>query len=55
MPEIDEPDAAARDGVSVNTWLVRAVAAALDQPTGRPAPQTGSGLPSGNRLTGWVR
>lgn len=47
--------AAARDGVSVNTWLVRAVAAALDQPTGRPAPQPGPGLPSGNRLTGWVR
>lgn len=47
--------AAARDGVSVNTWLVRAVAAALDQPTGRPAPQTAAGLPSGNRLTGWVR
>lgn len=47
--------AAARDGVSVNTWLVRAVAAALDQPTGRPAPQTSPGLPSGNRLTGWVR
>ena len=47
--------AAARDGVSVNTWLVRAVAAALDQPTGRPAPQTASGLPNGNRLTGWVR
>ncbi|MFD6138438.1 histidine kinase [Promicromonospora sp. NPDC060271] len=47
--------AAARDGVSVNTWLVRAVAAALDQPTGRPAPQAPSGPPSGNRLTGWVR
>jgi hypothetical protein len=47
--------AAARDGVSVNTWLVRAVAASLDQPTGRPVPQTGSGQPSGNRLTGWVR
>jgi hypothetical protein len=47
--------AAAREGVSVNTWLVRAVAAALDQPTGRPEPQTGAGLPSGNRLTGWVR
>ena len=29
--------AAARDGVSVNTWLVRAVAAALEQSTGRPA------------------
>ncbi|MGI5191039.1 histidine kinase [Promicromonospora sp. CA-289599] len=47
--------AATRDGVSVNTWLVRAVAAALDRPTARPAPQTASGLPSGNRLTGWVR
>lgn len=47
--------AAAREGVSVNTWLVRAVAAALDQPTGRPAPQPGPGQPSGNRLTGWVR
>lgn len=47
--------AAARDGVSVNTWLVRAVAAALEQPTGRPAPQTGPGQRSSNRLTGWVR
>jgi hypothetical protein len=44
--------AAARDGVSVNTWLVRAVAAALEQTSARPAgiPQRG-----GNRLTGWVR
>ncbi|WP_129787166.1 toxin-antitoxin system HicB family antitoxin [Promicromonospora panici] len=47
--------AAARDGVSVNTWLVRAVAAALDQPTGRPEQQTGPGQPSTKRLTGWVR
>ncbi|MFC8797680.1 histidine kinase [Promicromonospora sp. NPDC057138] len=47
--------AAAREGVSVNTWLVRAVAGALDQPTGRPAPQTGPGQPATNRLTGWVR
>jgi hypothetical protein len=47
--------AAARDGVSVNTWLVRAVAAALDQPTGQPVPQTGPGQPPSNRLTGWVR
>jgi HicB family len=47
--------AAARDGVSVNTWLVRAVAAALDQPTGRPEPRTGPGQPPSNRLTGWVR
>ncbi|WP_432494371.1 toxin-antitoxin system HicB family antitoxin [Kineococcus gypseus] len=50
--------AAARDGVSVNTWLVRAVAAALEGSTGRPAaptaparsPQRGTG-----RVTGWVR
>lgn len=47
--------AAAREGVSVNTWLVRAVAAALDQPTGRPEPQTGPGQAHTNRLTGWVR
>jgi hypothetical protein len=46
--------AAARDGVSVNTWLVRAVAAALElagQPTG-PARAEQRG---GKRLTGWVR
>jgi hypothetical protein len=44
--------AAARDGVSVNTWLVRAVAAALEQTSARAVgiPQRG-----GNRLTGWVR
>lgn len=43
--------AAARDGVSVNTWLVRAVAAALD----RPGPQAGATPSATNRLTGWVR
>ncbi|GAA1980077.1 toxin-antitoxin system HicB family antitoxin [Isoptericola halotolerans] len=45
--------AAAQEGVSVNTWLVRAVAAALEQSTGRPA----AGRPSrgGSRATGWVR
>lgn len=42
--------AAARDGVSVNSWLVRAVAAALDQRDGRPEARR-----AGNRLTGWVR
>lgn len=43
--------AAARIGVSVNTWLVRTVAAALEQPSG-PArtQQRGS-----SRVTGWVR
>jgi hypothetical protein len=41
--------AAATDGVSVNSWLVRAVSAALDGDRPRAAPQTG------NRFTGWVR
>jgi hypothetical protein len=43
--------AAARDGVSVNTWLVRAIAAALEQHRGAPAAPSGSG----RRVTGWVR
>ena len=48
--------AAARDGVSVNTWLVRAVAAALEQTTGRPAAQAARPQPRGSaRVTGWVR
>jgi hypothetical protein len=42
--------AAAAEGVSVNTWLVRAVSGALDQDRRRPAPQQ-----TGNRFTGWVR
>ena len=48
--------AAARAGVSVNTWLVRAVAAALEQPAGPPATQTARPASRGTgRLTGWVR
>ncbi|MBD8078458.1 histidine kinase [Cellulosimicrobium arenosum] len=47
--------AAARDGVSVNTWLVRSVSAALEQATGRPAAQDRPAQRSGNRITGWVR
>ncbi|WP_125777898.1 histidine kinase [Antribacter gilvus] len=47
--------AAARDGISVNTWLVRAVAAALEQPTGGPAPTARPEPRSANRHTGWVR
>jgi hypothetical protein len=45
--------AASRDGVSVNAWLVRAVALAL-QPTSasRAKPRTPS---ASGRLTGWVR
>ncbi|WP_345151074.1 toxin-antitoxin system HicB family antitoxin [Arthrobacter ginkgonis] len=44
--------AAAREGLSVNTWLVRAVATALTDPaTTAPLPPTNSGT----RFTGWVR
>ncbi|RVX40283.1 hypothetical protein EDD27_2685 [Nonomuraea polychroma] len=52
-PRIEE--AATRDGLSVNAWLVRAVSAALDPGDAgrrsgrRPAQQTG------NRYSGWVR
>ncbi|MBD0322112.1 MAG: hypothetical protein ICV72_01840 [Aldersonia sp.] len=47
-------DAAAREGLSVNSWLVRAAAAAVDArgttpPTAKRAPR------SGDRFTGWVR
>jgi hypothetical protein len=41
-------EAANREGLSVNTWLVRAVSAALE-PTKRTSNITG-----GNRLSGWV-
>lgn len=47
--------AAARDGVSVNTWLVRAVAAALEQSTGHPAAQARPQQRGPGRVTGWVR
>lgn len=41
-------EAAAREGVSVNTWLVRAVAQALDSPRGGSARV-------GRRITGYAR
>jgi hypothetical protein len=49
-------DAAAAAGQSVNSWLVRAIAAQLDGPTTTP----GSWAPPapgrvGRRVTGWVR
>ncbi|GAA2226446.1 toxin-antitoxin system HicB family antitoxin [Promicromonospora sukumoe] len=47
--------AAARDGVSVNTWLVRAVAAAIERPAGRPAAPPGPDQRVNSRVTGWVR
>jgi hypothetical protein len=44
-------EAAARDGLSVNAWLVRAAAAAV-----QPEPATTQRAPvSGQRFTGWVR
>lgn len=51
-------EAAAREGVSVNTWLVRAVSAALSDssPSGGPRGSRGpSGPRVGKRITGWVR
>lgn len=45
-------DAAAADGLSVNTWLVRAVAAAL-QPKQRRSAQRA--LRSGDSFAGWAR
>lgn len=45
----DVDAAAARDGVSVNTWLVRAASAALRG----PAPSAPS-RPTARRVTGWI-
>lgn len=43
-------EAARREGLSLNAWLVRAAAAAVDQgPMSRPSPR------GGQRYTGWVR
>lgn len=47
--------AAAVDGISVNSWLVRAVAAVLEQTTGRAAAAPHAEPRGANRLTGWVR
>lgn len=45
-------EAAAADGVSVNTWLVRAVAAALQPKQRRSASRA---LRSGDSFAGWAR
>lgn len=45
-------DAAAADGVSVNTWLVRAVTDALNPKHRRAAQRT---LRTGDNFTGWAR
>ena len=49
-------EAAGREGLSVNAWLVRAAAAALDPRQSPAAPRSGS-RDAGNRasFTGWVR
>jgi hypothetical protein len=45
-------EAAAREGLSVNSWLIRTVAAALEPKTRRPSQRAPLG---GERYTGWVR
>jgi hypothetical protein len=45
-------EAAAREGLSVNSWLVRTVNAALEPRDPRPAQRARLG---GERYTGWVR
>lgn len=45
-------DAAAAEGLSVNTWLVRAVAAALEPKQRRSAQRT---LRTGDNFAGWAR
>ena len=47
-------DAANRQSLSVNSWLVRAVSAAID-PRGGPIPDAGRGPSVGSRFTGWAR
>jgi hypothetical protein len=45
-------EAAAADGLSVNTWLVRAVASALQPKQRRSAQRT---LRTGDNFAGWAR
>lgn len=47
-------EAAAAEGISVNAWLVRAVASALDAPTSRPKQSTAREI-RGDQFTGWAR
>ncbi|MGW4458606.1 toxin-antitoxin system HicB family antitoxin [Streptomyces albidoflavus] len=50
-------EAATAEGLSVNAWLVRAVAAAVDSGTApaRPAPGTRTSRAGGQSFTGWAR
>jgi hypothetical protein len=52
-PRIDE--AAARAGLSVNAWLVRAVSAAIEVEDRGGGPGQTEGREFGRRYTGWVR
>ncbi|MFZ0041778.1 MAG: hypothetical protein WAK93_10760 [Solirubrobacteraceae bacterium] len=47
--------AAARAGVSVNAWLVRAASSAVDAPAGNPATGRWGRSPIGQHYKGWVR
>jgi hypothetical protein len=51
-PQLEE--AATRSGLSVNAWLVRAITAALENPTASAAPTTARSTAPG-RTGGWVR
>ena len=46
-------EAAGREGLSVNAWLVRAAATAVQTPSGPPP--TARAPRGGQRFTGWVR
>ncbi|MFJ4466987.1 hypothetical protein ACIP2X_05615 [Streptomyces sp. NPDC089424] len=48
-------EAAARDGLSANAWLVRAVSAAVDGGTGTRASAPQKAQSVGQGFTGWVR
>ncbi|UQA94413.1 hypothetical protein [Streptomyces halobius] len=48
-------DAAGQEGLSVNAWLVRAVATALEQPGERTRPAARSRRRGQQGFTGWVR
>ena len=45
---------AEREGLSINTWLVRAIGAAVDRGQSTPPPQQRSAR-AGQRYTGWAR
>ncbi|MCU1684579.1 MAG: hypothetical protein JWQ81_5318 [Amycolatopsis sp.] len=47
-------EAAAQEGRSVNAWLVRAAAAALQQPGREERPEQPGGKRTKQRFTGWV-